>query len=216
MKSLPTRTLTGLGATARTTDEISSRVPRRGAYRQSAPASAYARNRRIVSSRSGRPTTNPSDRPVSSTRPPWSSIAFLAARILATDRSKGNRGSAASSLESSIDRPAMPVSTARATFAATPSGSTAYPPSKSALTGTSTDPATARRCSSTSSRVTRLSDLPWVHAKPALVVASALKPSPASRRALPASHGFGMTKQPERWRARNVSVRSAGLCIAGA
>ena len=50
-------------------------VPILGAYRQSAPASAYARSRRIVSSMSGRPTTNPSDRPVRTIPVPLSSIA---------------------------------------------------------------------------------------------------------------------------------------------
>ena len=47
-----------------------------------------------------------------------------------------------------------------------------------------------------SSMVTPLSGRPSVHAKPELVVASALYPSAASSRALPMSHGLGMTKQP--------------------
>ena len=64
-KSPPTRTLTGFGATARTTAAMSSRLRRPGAYKHSAPASAYAVMRRIVSFRSGRPTMNPSERPVS-------------------------------------------------------------------------------------------------------------------------------------------------------
>jgi hypothetical protein len=34
-------------------------------------------------------------------------------------------------------------------------------------------------------------------ANPELVLASALKPRAASSRALPTSHGFGMTKQPD-------------------
>src|SRR5207342_2122197 len=41
VKSLPTRTLTGLGATAATTAEMSDIDRSPGAYRQSAPASAY-------------------------------------------------------------------------------------------------------------------------------------------------------------------------------
>ena len=36
-----------------------------------------------------------------------------------------------------------------------------------------------------------------VDGRPALVVANALNPISSSARALPASHGFGMTKQPE-------------------
>ena len=50
--------------------------------------------------------------------------------------------------------------------------------------------------------------LPRVQARPALVVASALNPWTASRRALPMSQGFGITKQPASWSARNVSKRS--------
>jgi len=37
---------------------------------------------------------------------------------------------------------------------------------------------------------------PWMFARPRLVVASALKPSPAKSRAVPASHGLGMIKVP--------------------
>src|SRR4051812_24578247 len=47
-----------------------------------------------------------------------------------------------------------------------------------------------------------------LHAHPELVVASAGKPRPASRRALPASHGLGMTKQPVWCRRRKVSMRA--------
>jgi len=44
---------------------------------------------------------------------------------------------------------------------------------------------------------------------PALVVASARKPSCASVRALPTSHGLGITKQPEECIRRNAVTRSS-------
>ena len=74
---------------------------------------------------SGRPATNPSERPVSTTRLPVSSIAARAARTRSTASSSGRSGSASSPVESSIDSPATPVATARLTFAPTWSGSTA-------------------------------------------------------------------------------------------
>src|SRR5262245_21573187 len=61
----------------------------------------------------------------------------------------------------------------------------------------STAAASARRCASACSSVTWLSWRPSDQAKPELADASALKPSCASSRALPTSHGFGMTKQPD-------------------
>src|SRR5688572_23081244 len=70
-----------------------------------------------------------------------------------------------------------------------------------------------RRWSSACASVTWLSARPSVQAKPALVVASAWKPSCSSARALPASHGFGMTKQPEACRRWNVSMRSRGAVM---
>src|SRR6266851_5629523 len=62
--------------------------------------------------------------------------------------------------------------------------------------GTSTAALISVRCAQTSSTVTRLSALPIVHAKPALVEASALKPRCCSAFAVPTSTGFGSTKQP--------------------
>jgi hypothetical protein len=44
-----------------------------------------------------------------------------------------------------------------------------------------------------------LSGRPKDQANPELVVASAGKPSPANKRALPQSHGLGSTKQPAWW-----------------
>ena len=64
--------------------------------------------------------------------------ACRAALIRAIARFRSNSGLVLSPVESSIDRPASPVLTARATFSAISSGSTAKPPSKSALTGMST------------------------------------------------------------------------------
>ena len=52
------------------------------------------------------------------------------------------------------------------------------------------------------------------NAKPALVVASALKPRPSSARTLPGSHGLGITKQPLAWSALNCSRRAWGSGIA--
>ncbi len=69
-------------------------------------------------------------------------------------------------------------------------------------------PRLRRRWSSASSRVTWLSALPSVQAKPALVVASAGKPSCSSARALPASQGFGITKHPAACRSRKAATRS--------
>lgn len=73
-----------------------------------------------------------------STSVPLLSIACRAARMRSTARWKGYSGSERSSVESSIERPAIPVFVARDTLAATAAGSIAKPPSKSALTGRST------------------------------------------------------------------------------
>ena len=62
--------------------------------------------------------------------------------------------------------------------------------------------------------VTRVSDRPSVQANPELVVARALKPSISRYRALPTSHGLGMTKQPVSCSARKAPVRSAGAAIS--
>ena len=56
---------------------------------------------------------------------PLSSIACRAALIRSTARSKSKSGSSGSPEESSIESPAIPVSAASFTFAATPAGSTA-------------------------------------------------------------------------------------------
>ncbi|GEL19528.1 hypothetical protein PA7_33650 [Pseudonocardia asaccharolytica DSM 44247 = NBRC 16224] len=56
------------------------------------------------------------------------------------------------------------------------------------------------------------SSLPRVAAKPLLVVASAGKPSAASSRAEPASHGLGMSSgRPGTWSARKASTFAVGL-----
>jgi hypothetical protein len=112
-------------------------------------------------------------------------------------------------VESSIDSPATPVCTPRATLAPTLAGSCAKPPSKSALTGRSTAAHNAVRWVQTSSIVTRLSALAMVQAKPALVEASALKPRCCNAMAPPASWGLGMMKQPDACIFRNVARLSA-------
>ena len=68
--------------------------------------------------------------------------------------------------QSSMERPAMPVVTASITFAATPSGVTAKPCSKSALTGTVTARQIDRTCASTSRSATWLSGRPEDQAIP--------------------------------------------------
>ena len=65
------------------------------------------------------------------------------------------------------------------------------------------------RCVQTSSTVTRLSALPIVQAKPALVEASALKSICASAFADPTSKGLGIAKQPRSCSLRNVARLSA-------
>src|SRR3954453_21598072 len=68
----------------------------------------------------------------------------------------------------------------------------------------------------TSSSVTSPSPRPSLNAKPELVVASALKPSPSSTRAAPASHGLGMTNGSPWCRARNAAPLSAWSVMRGA
>src|SRR5258705_9203619 len=121
----------------------------------------------------------------------------VAARTRSTASLSSWSGSAFLPVESSIDRPATPVVAAFATLTPTLSASAAKPSSKSALTGTSTHPAIVRRCASATSIEMSLSRRPSDHAIPALVVAIAGKPRPASMRALPMSQGFGITKQPD-------------------
>src|SRR5829696_133288 len=162
---------------------------------------------------SGRPTTKPSVRAVSTMPVPLASIACRAARMRSTASRTSCSGLSSSPVESSIERPAMPVPAARRTCSATGSGSTAKPPSKSALTGTLTAAETARRWSRVWSSVTPLSARPVVQANPALVVARAGKPSRSSAAALPASHGFGMTKQPAVCSRRKAATRSSCTVI---
>jgi hypothetical protein len=66
------------------------------------------------------------------------SIASRAARTRSIAIGSSYRGDAGSPVASSIDRPATPVATHRATLSATSSGSSPYPDMKSALTGRST------------------------------------------------------------------------------
>src|SRR3954471_17566686 len=78
-----------------------------------------------------------------------------------------------------------------------------------------TAPASNAVCAITSSRVTSPSARPSVNAKPELVVASALKPSSASIRAEPASHGFGMTNGSPEWSALNSAGVAGKLGLVG-
>ena len=84
--------------------------------------------------------------------------------------------------------------------------------SRSADTGRSVAATIAAACSIASARVTDPSCRPSVVAKPLLVVASASKPSDASSRAEPASHGLGMSSGvPGTCSAANARARSAAL-----
>src|SRR6185437_1213499 len=112
------RKLIGFGATALTVASICSRVLMPGEYRQSAPASAKALIRRMVSSRSGRFLMKPSVRAVNTTSPPALSIAARAALTRASATSNSYSGLASSPVASSIDRPATPVAMQRVTFSA--------------------------------------------------------------------------------------------------
>src|SRR6185437_8862879 len=180
-----------------------------GAYRQSAPASAYARKRFKDSfNGSAWPVRKHSARPINITSSPVASIAARAARIRATASPKSYNGCDGSPVESSIDNPATPVSTQRLTFFFRPSMSRAWPSSKSAFTGRSVASTISRQCASTASISIVLSAFARDHAKPELVVASALKPSAASACAEPASQGFGIRKQPDSCSLRNAARRA--------
>src|SRR6478752_2808143 len=159
------------------------------------------------------PRRNASQRPVSRTPLLSASIALRAALMRSTASARSNSGFALSPVKSSIERPATPVFTARATLTPTLSGSWAKPSSKSALTGISTAAQIAARCVQTSSTVTRLSALPSVQAKPALVEASALKPRCCKARALPTSKGLGMMKHPLSCNFLNAARLSAGVSM---
>ena len=101
---------------------------------------------------------------------------------------------------------------------ATASGASPKPFSRSAETGKGVASTIVRACARASSRVIApsASRRPSVNAKPALVVASASKPSPARIRAVPTSQGLGMTKAPaRRCRAQNAFARSVALAGIG-
>ena len=105
----------------------------------------------------------------------------------------------------------------RRAVSATPAASSAKQFSRSAETGSGVAATIAAACSSASSRVTDPSNRPRVAANPLLVVASAWKPSDASRRAEPASHGFGMSSgSPGRCSARKRAASAAWSVIAPA
>src|SRR6202453_227385 len=124
-------------------------------------------------------------------------------------------GSASWPLKSSTDRPASPVSTARETVCATPSGSSAKPFSRSAETGRSVAATIAAACARASSRLTEPSERPSVTANPELVVASAWKPNEASSFADPWSHGFGSSSGfPGRCSSRNLAAFSVWVVMA--
>ena len=104
-------------------------------------------------------------------------------------------GSSGRRVKSSTEQPASPAAAASPMVSATPAGSSAKAFSRSAETGRRVAATMAAACPSTSSRVTSPSMRPSVAAKPPLVVASAAKPSEASSRADPASHGLGQQQR---------------------
>src|SRR6185437_7829843 len=172
-------------------------------------ASAYARKRFKDSfNGSAWPVRKHSARPINITSSPVASMAARAARMRATASPKSYNGCEGSPVESSIDNPATPVSTQRLTFFFRPSMSRAWPSSKSAFTGRSVAATISRQCASTASISMLLSACARDHAKPELVVASALKPSAASACAEPASQGFGIRKQPDSCSLRNAARRA--------
>src|SRR5947208_12653180 len=71
----------------------------------------------------------------------------------------------------------------------------------------------SRICASISSRGTAPSGLPRENANPAEVVASALNPRRSRYFAVPMSHGFGSTKQPDSCSARNFAARDVWLDV---
>src|SRR5258708_11241601 len=110
---------------------------------------------------------------------------------------RGLHSRKAAGIESSIDRPEMPVVQATVTLLATLPGATANPASRSAVTGTSTLLVIARRCLITFSSATPVSGRPIDQAKPEIVGARAGEPSRARSIALPRSHGVAITEQPD-------------------
>ncbi len=124
-------------------------------------------------------------------------------------------GSSSRRVKSSTEQPASPAAAASLMVSATPAGSSANAFSRSAETGRLVAATIAAACPSASSRVTAPSRRPSVAANPPLVVASAAKPSEASSRAEPASHGFGSSSgSGPSCRARNTRARSACVWAA--
>ena len=161
---------------------------------------------------SGRPPTKPSLRPVRTTPVPLSSIARRAARTRSTARS--NRTEAQPRRRRVLDReprdpgrygePHVRADLLRVVRRSRPRSrrSPARRPRRRGHEGAS---ALVERGP--------LSARPRVQARPALVVASAWKPSCSRLSATPASQGFGMTKHPlacSRW---NASTRSSCTVI---
>src|SRR4051812_10739931 len=113
-----------------------------------------------------------------------------------------------------MEKPAARARARSRAVSATPPGSSGKPRSLSTLSGSGVAAATSETCLTSSSRVTCMSRFPSVHAKPALVVASASKPSDASSFAEPTSHGLGMTKTPSRSCSSRKVATSCNLTAA--
>src|SRR5580765_8374225 len=144
--------------------------------------------------------------------------ASAAAATRSTARVKSSIGLSRSPVESSIDAPTSPTSAARRIVSAAASGACPYPFSRSAATGRSVASTIALALERASSRVTEPSPSrrPSVNASPALVVVRASKPRPARIRAVPASHGLGMTNASGRsWSTWNRFAFSACGMLMG-
>src|SRR5436309_10980536 len=119
-------------------------------------------------------------------------------------------GSSARPVASSIEPPTSPTAAASRIVSAQVSGSSPNPFSRSAETGSEVASAIARAFASVSARLIAPSPSgrPMEYANPALVVASASKPSAASIFAEPASQGLGIANIPGlAWRDLNASPR---------
>src|SRR5919108_3039918 len=104
-----------------------------------------------------------------------------------------------------MEQPARPAAEAAKIVSSALSGLSPLPLSRSAETGRSVAATISRQWWIIASKPTAPSGRPREKAKPALVVASALKPSEVKSLAVPISHGLGMTNALGAWcSARNI------------
>ena len=117
-------------------------------------------------------------------------------------------------MASSTEPPTSPTPAASRIVSATTAGVSPKHFSRSADTGRSVASTIMRALASDSSRVTLPSRLPSTPALAPLEVASAWKPSAASTRAEPASHGLAITNaRGPSWSARKRAALSLWLVV---